>query len=170
MDFLWLTAASALICIWYNNITHRITKFHYISFSWRFYPKRLTISASTMRVQTQNNKNQESAIFFKKAKLQSAVGKCHVSATKVLFFFTFLYPRCSQKRCVFSLQRKMCTLSVVLMSLGRSFHVDGLGCKVWPCPRCRLGPIRSQQGTQELVFWNICGQLLVTSEGSGGAE
>ena len=29
-----------------------------------------------MRVQTQNNKNQESTIFFKKAKLQSAISKC----------------------------------------------------------------------------------------------
>ena len=37
-----------------------------------------------MRVQTQNNKNQESTIFFKKAKLQSAIGKCRVSATKSL--------------------------------------------------------------------------------------
>ena len=45
----------------------------YISFSWRFYPKRLTVSASTMRVQTQNNRNQESTILFKKAKLQSAI-------------------------------------------------------------------------------------------------
>ena len=37
-------------------------------------------------VQTQNNKNQASTIFFKKAKLQSAIGKCHISATKVLLF------------------------------------------------------------------------------------
>ena len=34
-----------------------------------------------MRVQTQNNKNQESTIFYKKAKLQSAISKWHLSAT-----------------------------------------------------------------------------------------
>ena len=37
-------------------------------------------------------------------------------------------------------------------------RVDGLGCKVGPCPGCRLDPIRSQHGPK----------LLVTSEGSGG--
>ena len=30
-----------------------------------------------MREQTQNNNNQETEIFFKKAKLQSAKGKCY---------------------------------------------------------------------------------------------
>ena len=34
-----------------------------------------------MRVQTQNNKNQESTIL---AKLHSATSKCHLSATKLL--------------------------------------------------------------------------------------
>ena len=36
-----------------------------------------------MRVQTQNNKNQERTMFFKKAKLQSAISKCHLSATNL---------------------------------------------------------------------------------------
>ena len=35
-----------------------------------------------MRVQTQNHKKQESTIFFKRAKQQSVISKCHLSATK----------------------------------------------------------------------------------------
>ena len=37
-----------------------------------------------MRGQTQNNKNQESIISSRKAKLQSAISKWHLSATKLL--------------------------------------------------------------------------------------
>ena len=48
--------------------------------------------------------------------------------------------------------------------------VNRLGCKVWPCPGCRLDPICSQHSVQVLMFWNGCWQPLVTSEGSRGGE
>ena len=68
-----------------------------------------------MRVQSQNNKNQESTIFFKKAKLQSAISKCHLSATEFIIFFI----QGIVGRDVFlNLRRKMCRPSAVLMSLG----------------------------------------------------
>ena len=44
-----------------------------------------------MRVQTQINKNRDGTIFFKKAKLQSAICKCHISATKELLFTLFYF-------------------------------------------------------------------------------
>ena len=55
---------------------------HYIIFHLAdsFIQSNLQYVHSTMRVQTQNNKNQASIIFFKKAKLQSAISKCHKSA------------------------------------------------------------------------------------------
>ena len=40
---------------------------------------------STMRVKTQNNKNRESTIS-SKTKLQSAISKCHLSATKLFLY------------------------------------------------------------------------------------
>ena len=88
-------------------------KWHYISFSWHFYPKRLTTTIKKVQFSS------------RKAKLQSAIGKCHISANKsqlIIFLFSFLYSRCSWKRCVFSLWWKICSLSAVLMSLGSSFH------------------------------------------------
>ena len=112
---------------------------------------------------------------------------------KVLLYF--FYWRYNRKRCVFSLWRKMYRLSDVLIHhlgartansrdfreclvrsegatsrLADAEQSGRAGCKVWLCPGCRPDPIRSQHGTQVLVFWNGCGQPLVTSEGSGGAE
>lgn len=46
-----------------------------------------------------------------------------VQVQELLFF---IYPRCSRKRCVFSLRRKMCRLSAILMSIGSLFHHLGV--------------------------------------------
>ena len=66
-----------------NNVYCRL---HYITshLADAFIQSDLQKVHSTMRVQTQNNKNQESTIFFKKAKLQSAISKCHISGTQAL--------------------------------------------------------------------------------------
>ena len=68
----------------FYNITLR-----YISFSWRFYPKRLTISAFNHEGTDPEQQESRKYNFFKKAKLQSAIGRCHLSATKLLVY-TFI--------------------------------------------------------------------------------
>ena len=78
-----------------------------------------------MRVKTQNNKNQESTIFFKKAKLQSATGKCQISAPKLLLYiylFKFFIQGLVGSEVFLVCGRNMYRLSAVLLSLGSLFH------------------------------------------------
>ena len=54
-----------------------------------------------MRVQTQNNNNQEKTISSKKPKLKSAMSKCHLSASKFfcLNFFFLLFKVYLEEMC-----------------------------------------------------------------------
>ena len=128
----------------------------------------------------------------------SSIGKCSISATKSLDF-VFVYIQGIVGRDVFlvcrgryvdfllswchwgaprsqdSIQSRFCCVISSQWSEQQAdwqmqSGVNRLACNVWPCPGCKLDPIRSQHGTQVLMFWNGCGRPLVTSEGSGGAE